>query len=1117
MSQKSQKKWKSRVVVLFLLAYLISPVQLSQANTAQTLTICVSLKTGVQIISKSGNCNERLYEKVTWFQNGNSPLGTPGSKLISMTTCRSKSMENTQVIKKSCNRATQTSMKWQRPLGPPDAPSIVSITPGKLGAADILINAPENNGGARITSYSVLQYNNEVTSTKSSEGRKFLGTSAVSYPLKSRERIPVGGLTPGQSYRFAVVASNVAGTSQLSESSKEYLVPTIPNSPTITSVVASGPGSVLISFVVTETEFTAPITSFTITANPGGLQSTVTSPLLRSQTFNGLAPLTSYTFTMTANSEAGTSSPAEQSLSVRTFAPQPPPEPVQASSAPSAAAPSAAAPSAAAPSAAAPSAAAPIAAPVIALSSTSETTTAGVALTGYTIASTGGAVASYSISPSAPTGLTFDTTTGLLSGTPTVVASSTIYTITGTNATGSAAATFTLTVTDPIAISAPAIAGVTAPVKDATPVSTTTAGTGYTGVVSWSGSPTTFEVATTYTATITLTAASGYTLTGVSANFFSVAGATTVTHAADSGVITAVFPATAKATQTVTFTDPSDITFGTSPSSLSGTSTSTLTVAFTTATSGVCTVSGTTLTILTAGTCTINANQVGDANYAAASQVVQSFTIAKAAQTITFDTPSAMTLGGFTQTVAPTTSSSLTVTLASTSLSICTVAGFVITAVAPGTCSITASQAGNINYEAAADVIRTFSITGVINIAAIAGVTAPVTGATPVSTTTAGTGYTGVVSWSGSPTTFEVATTYTATITLTAASGYTLTGVSANFFSVAGATTVTHAADSGVITVVFPATAPRIISAPAIAGVTAPVKDATPVSTTTAGTGYTGVVSWSGSPTTFGAATTYTATITLTAASGYTLTGVSANFFSVAGATTVTHAADSGVITAVFPATESRVYAIGETGPGGGTIFYVASTPFACGPARAAICKYLEAAPANWSGGGDPTRAWANTTYQSTAVNNGSSPQTAKAIEIGWGYSNTRAIILQGNTDPNTSAAALADAYTATVSSVVYDDWYLPSKYELNEMCKWARGVAGTPVTTLCTGGLANAGVMFNGATINPGFQSAKAYWSSTEVGANTAGYIYFPHASQAESNKGNGNTEHVRPIRAFY
>jgi hypothetical protein len=36
----------------------------------------------------------------------------------------------------------------------------------------------------------------------------------------------------------------------------------------------------------------------------------------------------------------------------------------------------------------------------------------------------------------------------------------------------------------------------------------------------------------------------------------------------------------------------------------------------------------------------------------------------------------------------------------------------------------------------------------VISTAAIAGVTAPVAGATPVTTTTAGTGYTGTVTWS---------------------------------------------------------------------------------------------------------------------------------------------------------------------------------------------------------------------------------------------------------------------------------------------------------------------------------------------------------------------------------
>jgi len=101
--------------------------------------------------------------------------------------------------------------------------------------------------------------------------------------------------------------------------------------------------------------------------------------------------------------------------------------------------------------------------------------------------------------------------------------------------------------------------------------------------------------------------------------------------------------------------------------------------------------------------------------------------------------------------------------------------------------------------------------TSVISVAAIGGVTAPVTGATPVNTVTAANGYTGTISWSGSPSTFAASTSYTATITLTPTSGYTLSGVTANFFTVAGATT-TNSANSGVITAIFPATA---IAAPA--------------------------------------------------------------------------------------------------------------------------------------------------------------------------------------------------------------------------------------------------------------------------------------------------------------
>jgi formylglycine-generating enzyme required for sulfatase activity len=94
-----------------------------------------------------------------------------------------------------------------------------------------------------------------------------------------------------------------------------------------------------------------------------------------------------------------------------------------------------------------------------------------------------------------------------------------------------------------------------------------------------------------------------------------------------------------------------------------------------------------------------------------------------------------------------------------------------------------------------------------ITISAIQGVTAPVSGQTPVTTITETDQYTGTVSWSPSDSTFSTETVYTATITLTEKSGYTLTGVAADFFTVDGATSSTNNADSGVVTAVFPATA----------------------------------------------------------------------------------------------------------------------------------------------------------------------------------------------------------------------------------------------------------------------------------------------------------------------
>jgi len=93
-----------------------------------------------------------------------------------------------------------------------------------------------------------------------------------------------------------------------------------------------------------------------------------------------------------------------------------------------------------------------------------------------------------------------------------------------------------------------------------------------------------------------------------------------------------------------------------------------------------------------------------------------------------------------------------------------------------------------------------------ITTSAISGVTAPVTGATPVAAITETDQYTGTVAWSGNPATFAGLTSYAVTITLTPKAGYTLAGVPANFFSVNGATSVTNAAGSGVVTASFPAT-----------------------------------------------------------------------------------------------------------------------------------------------------------------------------------------------------------------------------------------------------------------------------------------------------------------------
>jgi hypothetical protein len=117
------------------------------------------------------------------------------------------------------------------------------------------------------------------------------------------------------------------------------------------------------------------------------------------------------------------------------------------------------------------------------------------------------------------------------------------------------------------------------------------------------------------------------TLTASSA---AAAGLATITITGTSGSLmattTILLTIQGATAQTITFAAPQAQAVGT-PLTLTATASSGLAVTFTSATPTVCTVSGNTATFLQAGTCTIDANQSGDASYSAAPQVQQSFTV----------------------------------------------------------------------------------------------------------------------------------------------------------------------------------------------------------------------------------------------------------------------------------------------------------------------------------------------------------------------------------------------------------------------------------------------------------------------------------------------------------
>ena len=168
--------------------------------------------------------------------------------------------------------------------------------------------------------------------------------------------------------------------------------------------------------------------------------------------------------------------------------------------------------------------------------------------------------------------------------------------------------------------------------------------------------------------------------------------------------------------------------------------------------------------------------------------------------------------------------------------------------------------------------------------------------------------------------------------------------------------------------------------------------------------------------------------------------------------------------------TNQTQYSVGDTGPGGGTIFYVDMN-------RPVGSQYFEAACAGWTNNcddvtADPTAEWG--CYESSISG-------ADGTAIGTGEQNT-ADILAGCATSGI-AAQRADDYSNSGES----DWFLPSKDELGQMY----------FEQITVGGFSTGG-----------------FWSSSEDVDEYAWFQWFGVGSQNADDK--DDSYYVRPVRSF-
>lgn len=180
-------------------------------------------------------------------------------------------------------------------------------------------------------------------------------------------------------------------------------------------------------------------------------------------------------------------------------------------------------------------------------------------------------------------------------------------------------------------------------------------------------------------------------------------------------------------------------------------------------------------------------------------------------------------------------------------------------------------------------------------------------------------------------------------------------------------------------------------------------------------------------------------------------------------------------------------FKVGDIGPGGGIIFYKE-------PTRQSWGQYLEVAPQGWSGAtSDPKSRWCDIVDRRILEgSSGVGEMNSIGNQVGDGKRNTQLM-----SQICASGAFVVNQYRGGG----FSDWYLPSKLELNFLCRFARNQEPS---------FRDCGF---GGNLREGF--SEYYWSSSESSASSAWDQFFNIGNVNLSNKSHqGNS--IRPIRAF-